>query len=54
MLASPTQHTRTTRLARRISASSGSPLALPKASPCVLNLLGQSNLQAHRVGKAGI
>ena len=31
-----------TRLALRSSASSGSPLAPPKASPCVLDLLGQA------------
>jgi hypothetical protein len=50
----PTEHAWMTRLARRISASSGSPLAPPKASPCVLDLLGQSRPQAHSAGKAGI
>jgi hypothetical protein len=54
MPAFPTQHTWMTRLARRISASSGSPLAPPKASPCVLDLLGQARPQAHCAGKAGI
>jgi hypothetical protein len=54
MPASPTQHTWMTRLARRASASSGLPLAPPKAVPCVLDLLDQSRLQAHWVGKAGI
>jgi hypothetical protein len=54
MPTSPTQHTWMTRLAGRISASSGSPLAPPEASPCVLDLLGQSCPQARSVGKAGI
>jgi len=54
MPAFPTKHTWMTRLALRISASSGSPLAPPKASPCVLDLLGQSRPQAHLAGKAGI
>jgi hypothetical protein len=31
----------------RISSSSGSPLAPPKASPCVLDLLGRARPQAH-------
>ena len=54
MPAFPTQHTWMTRLARRISASSDSPLAPPTASSCVLDLLGQSGPQAHCAGKAGI
>jgi hypothetical protein len=40
-------HTRLIRPALRISASSGSPLAPPKASPCVLELLGRANPRAH-------
>jgi hypothetical protein len=36
-----------TRLALRISASSGSPLPQAKASPCVLDLLGQARPRAH-------
>jgi hypothetical protein len=54
MPAFPTQHAWMTRLARRISASSDSPLAPPKASPCVLDLLDQSRPQSHWAGKAGI
>jgi hypothetical protein len=54
MPAFPTQHTWMTRLAHRISASSGLPLAPPKAAPCVLDLLDQSRPQAHCAGKAGI
>jgi hypothetical protein len=54
MPASPTKHTRMTRLALRISASSGLPLAPPKAAPCVLDLLDQSGPRAHLARKAGI
>ena len=54
MPATMTAHTWMTRLARRISASSGSPLAPPKASPCVLELLGQARPQAHAATEAGI
>jgi hypothetical protein len=50
----PTARTWMTRLTYRISSSSGSPLAPPKASPCVLDLLGQTRPQAHPAGKAGI
>jgi len=53
MAAFPTQHTWMTRLARRISASSGSPLAPPKASPCVLVMLdfrAPSDDRGHRHG----
>src|SRR5688572_10819225 len=35
------------RLARRIPSSSGSPLAPPKTSPCVLGLLGQARPRSH-------
>jgi hypothetical protein len=41
------RHTWMTRLALRISASSGLPLPPAKAAPCVLDLLGQSRPQAH-------
>jgi len=54
MPATPIKHTWMTHLTRRISSSSGSPLAPPKASPCVLDLLGQARLQAHSIGEAGI
>jgi hypothetical protein len=54
MPASPTEHTWMTRLALRISASSGLPLAPPKAAPCVLDLLDQSVPQSHSARKAGI
>jgi len=47
MLGSATRHTWMTRLARRISASSGLPLPPAKAAPCVLDLLGQARPQAH-------
>lgn len=46
-MSSTTPHTWMTRLALRMSASSGLPLAPPKAAPCVLDLLGQSRPQAH-------
>jgi len=36
-----------TRLALRISASSGLPLPPAKAAPCVLDLLGPARPQAH-------
>jgi hypothetical protein len=42
-----TRHTWMTRLALRISASSGLPLPPAKAAPCVLDLLDQSRPQAH-------
>jgi hypothetical protein len=44
-----TRHTWMTHPALRISASSGSPLAPPKASPCVLDLLDQARPQSHLV-----
>jgi len=40
-------HTRMTRAALRISASSGLPLAPPKAAPCVLDLLGRVRPRSH-------
>ncbi len=54
MPATTTTHAWMTRMARRISASSGSPLAPPKASPCVLELLGHARPQAHVAMEAGI
>jgi hypothetical protein len=42
-----TRHTWMPHMARRISSSSGSPLATPKASPCVLDLLGHLLPQSH-------
>jgi len=47
MIDSTTPHTWMTRVALRISASSGLPLAPPKAAPCVLDLLGHARLQSH-------
>jgi hypothetical protein len=47
MTNSQSAYTRLTPPALRISASSGSPLAPPKASPCVLELLGRANPRAH-------
>jgi hypothetical protein len=43
-----TLHTWMTRLAHRISSSSGARLLLASFAPCVLELLGQSRPQAHR------
>lgn len=40
-------HTRIAPVALRISASSGLPLAPPKAAPCVLDLLGHGHPRAH-------
>jgi hypothetical protein len=54
MPATRTAHTWVTRVARRTSASSGSPLVPPKASPCVLELLGHARPQAHAATEAGI
>jgi len=41
-------------VARRISASSGLPLAPPKAAPCVLDLLGHARPQSHGVVESTI
>jgi hypothetical protein len=54
MPATMTAHTWMTHAARRTSASSGSPLAPPKASPCVLEQLGHARPQAHAATEAGI
>ena len=48
MTASQSTYTRLIHPALRISASSGSPLAPPKASPCVLDLLDHARPQVHR------
>jgi hypothetical protein len=42
-----TTHTWMTRMARRISSSSGLPLHQAKAAPCVLDLFGHARPQAH-------
>ncbi len=42
-----TRHTWMPRMARRTSSSSGLPLAVPKASPCVLDLLGHAHPHLH-------
>jgi hypothetical protein len=47
-MADPTTlHAWMTRLAHRISSSSGARLPLASIAPCVLDLLGQSRPQAH-------
>ncbi len=51
---STTTHTWMTPVALRISASSGLPLAPPKAAPCVLELLGHDRPQAHVAIESGI
>jgi hypothetical protein len=54
MPASATPHPWMTRVARRISASSGLPLQPAKAAPCVLDLLDYAGPQGHAATKAGI
>ena len=54
MLSSVTVHTWMAPVALRSSASSGLPLAPPKAAPCVLDLLGHERPQAHTVAKESI
>jgi len=49
-----TTHAWMTPVALRISSSSGSPLAPPKASPCLLDLLGHARHQAHVVAESTI
>jgi hypothetical protein len=51
MTSSATLHTRMPPVALRISASSGLPLAPPKAAPCVLDLLGHGRHRAHTAAK---
>jgi hypothetical protein len=47
MTGQPPLHAWMTRVALRISVSSGLPLAPPKAAPCVLDLLGHARPQSH-------
>ena len=47
MTAPATPHPWMARVALRISAFSGLPLAPPKSSPCVLDLLGRACPQSH-------
>jgi hypothetical protein len=54
MVDSTTPHTWMTRVALRISASSGLPLAPPKAAPCVLDLLGHARPQSHAAAESTI
>jgi hypothetical protein len=49
-----TTHTWMAPVALRISASSGLPLAPPKAAPCVLELLDHGRPQAHVAVRSGI
>jgi len=42
-----TKHTWETRLARRMSSSSVARVALPRFTPCVLDMLDQARPQAH-------
>src|SRR6266516_6361882 len=49
-----TPRTRMTREYLRISASSGSPLVPPRASPCVLELLGLARPHAHAAAGSAI
>jgi len=54
MIDPATPHTWMTCMALRISASSGLPLAPPKAAPCVLDLLGHARHQAHAATESTI
>ena len=54
MTAPTTTHTWMTRVALRISASSGLPLTPPKAAPGVLDLLGHTRPQSHMAIEAVI
>jgi len=54
MMNSTTPHPWMTRVALRISASSGLPLQPAKAAPCVLDLLGHAPPQAHAAMKSTI
>jgi len=49
-----TLHTWMTPVALHITASSGLPLAPPKAAPCVLDLLGHARPQVHTAMALGI
>ncbi len=54
MTNSATSRTWMTRVALRISASSGLPLQPAKAAPCVLDLLDHARPQAHAAAKSVI
>jgi hypothetical protein len=54
MTVSTTSHAWMTHVALHISASSGLPLAPPKAAPCVIDLLGHARPQSHEAMKAVI
>jgi hypothetical protein len=54
MTASTTTHAWMTHVALCISASSGLPLAPPKAAPCVLDLLDHARPRSHAAMKAVI
>jgi hypothetical protein len=47
MSCSTTTHTRMTRVARRISSSSGARVLDADFAPCVLELLGRARPRAH-------
>jgi hypothetical protein len=47
MTNSKSRHAWMTRVALRISASSGLPVALLPAAPCILDLLGHARPQSH-------
>jgi hypothetical protein len=49
-----TEHTWLTRMARRISASSGARVLVARFAPCVLDLLGHARPQAHLAKAGGI
>jgi hypothetical protein len=49
-----TPHVWMTRVALRISASSGLPLQPAKAAPCVLDLLGHAHPQPHAAMESNI
>jgi hypothetical protein len=54
MTALTTTHAWMTHVALRISASSGLPLAPPKAAPCVLDLFDHARPQSHAAMEAVI
>jgi hypothetical protein len=49
-----TAHTRMTRMARRISSSSGARALEAHFAPCVLDLLGHARPRAHAAMESGI
>jgi hypothetical protein len=54
MTSSTTLHPWMAPVVPRISASSGLPLAPPKAAPCVLDLLGHERPQGYTAAKEAI